>query len=142
MWEINNLHQWVSFAFSLVTGLFCCIIYDIFRIDRQLFKRGKITVFLQDLLIWIIYALVIFSLMLLRTNGEPRFYIFLGSFIGFTVCRLTLSRLTTIVLTPIRRFSVFIRKKYNLKIEIIAKTLNKRFILTKKPLINEKNIKK
>lgn len=142
MWEINNFHQWESFALSIVVGVCCSIIYDVFRLDRQLFKRAKLTVFFQDIFIWCLYSFIIFSLMLMRTNGKPRIFVFLGSFIGFFLCRLTFSKLVMSLFAPLKRFSVFVRKKYNLYIKGLSKWVDKHIFLTKKTELYEKNNKK
>lgn len=133
MWEINNFHQWESFALSIVVGVCCSIIYDVFRLDRQLFKRAKLTVFFQDIFIWCSYSFIIFSLMLMRTNGEPRIFVFLGSFIGFFLCRLTFSKLVMRLFAPLKLFSAFVRKKYNLYIKGLSKWVDKHIFFTKKP---------
>ena len=133
MWEINNFHQWESFALSIAVGICCCVIYDVFRLDRQLFKRAKLTVFFQDIFIWCLFSLIIFSLTLLRTNGEPRFFVFLGSFIGFIICRLTLSKLIIHMFAPLKRFSDFVRKKYDICIKKSSEWVDEYIFLRKNP---------
>ena len=142
MWEINNFHQWESFALSILVGACCCVIYDVFRLDRQLFKRAKLTVFFQDIFIWFLYSIIIFSLMLIRTNGEPRLFVFFGNFLGFLICRLTLSRLVMRLFAPLKRFSVFVRKKYNICIKGLSKWVDEHIFMIKKPELYEKNNKK
>ena len=142
MWEINNFHQWESFALSILVGACCSVIYDAFRLDRQLFKRAKLTVFFQDIFIWFLYSIIIFSLMLIRTNGEPRFFVFFGSFIGFLICRLTFSKLVMRLFAPLKRFSAFVRKKYNIFIKGLSKWVDEHIFMIKKPELYEKNKKK
>ena len=132
MWEINNLHQWCTFGMSLVVGLLCCIIYDVFRLDRQIFKREKLTVFFQDILLWLIYTFIIFSFILIRTNGEPRLFVFFGNILGFLICRLTISRLIMRMFIPIKRLTFFLRRKYSHIVEGLSKWANKQLFVTKK----------
>lgn len=115
MWEIDNLHQWTTLLYSILTGFFLCFIYDLFRINRLFFCKKIITVFIEDLLFWIISSVIIFCLMLLRTNGQIRFFVCFGVLIGFFIMRLTFSKLI------LRFFKSF--RKYILKINLIYKHL-------------------
>lgn len=112
MWEINNYHQWSTFFYSVLLGIGLCVLYDLFRLDRKVFRRSAVTVFFEDIVFWLIAALATFCLLLLHTNGQVRAFVLIGLLIGFLICRLTLTRLTDFLIAPLRRLSRKIRVLY------------------------------
>ncbi len=93
MWEIHSTSQVGSFLASLLVGAGLCLFYDLFRLDRILFRRSKAAVFCADLFFWVVAAFSLFCLLLLTTNGQLRGFIFLGAIFGFFLWRFTVSRL-------------------------------------------------
>ena len=53
-------------------------IFDLFRIKRKAVETGNLLTYIEDLLYWIIAALVMFAVVYLANEGELRGYIFLG----------------------------------------------------------------
>ncbi|MBR7071892.1 MAG: spore cortex biosynthesis protein YabQ [Clostridia bacterium] len=70
-----------------------CRLYDLFRILRKTVKQTVVSVFIEDLLFWLLITFLSFLFLLSRTNGEVRGYVLLGMSFGFVLCRLTISRL-------------------------------------------------
>ncbi len=93
MWEISNWGQGGTLLYALSLGALLCGFYDVFRLDRIIFKRGTVAVFLQDLLFWLISAFATVCLFILKTNGQTRIFVLLAMLIGFFIYRLTISRL-------------------------------------------------
>ena len=91
MWEINLAEQTLSFLLSLLLGVILCLKYDIFRAYRKIKKPTVIGVFIQDVLYFLICAVLTFLLMIITTSGQVRGYIFIGIVIGFAICRISLS---------------------------------------------------
>lgn len=112
MWELNNFGQASSAAFAMLLGVLISLFYDLFRIDRLIFKRSVITICVQDIIFWSVTAFLLFCLFLLTTNGIIRIYILFIALIGFIICRLTLSRIALMIVQPIKKLTVKIRKKY------------------------------
>lgn len=120
MWEISNLGQSTAFLWAMMLGGGLSVVYDLFRLDRLIFKRSVLSVALADILFFIISSISVFCLLLITTNGQIRAFILGGVLLGFLFFRLTLSKLMDWLLKPIKKAVNFIRKKYNLFIEKIA----------------------
>ena len=83
-------------------------------------KRKQWIVFLNDLLFWIIQAVIIFYTLFLVNNGELRFYIFLALICGFAAYQSLFKgiylRLLEITIKTIIAISRFIKKTFQLLI--------------------------
>lgn len=153
----NNIEQLQSFLIFTILGILIGIIFDIFRILRKTFKTADIITYIQDVIFWIITGgLILFSIFIFN-NGELRFYLFIGIFIGLVVYMLSLSKyfikinvfiinlikkiiskILQIILKPVKIFFIFIKK-------IIFKPISFIFINFKKSFTKifklSKNIK-
>ncbi len=129
MWEITVKSQLISFLCAVVVGIFLSFYFDFFRTLRRSFKHNKITVFIEDIIFFLVAAFVTFLLLMARCNGEVRTYVIISIILGFIIYRITLSRL----LLPV---AVFLLKFF---IKILNKTGS---IITKSVLFIIKNAKK
>lgn len=91
MWEISNNTQFFSFWIAALFGVIYCLFYDILRSLRKTVVFSAVAVFFQDIVYFIIIAVVTFMLMLSFTDGEIRAYILVGVLLGFVVCNFTVS---------------------------------------------------
>lgn len=82
----------------MILGIIYCLLYDILRALRRAKKFSDITVAVQDIIYFIIISPITFLYLLAATNGELRFYIFLGIFLGFLLFFYTVSRLWVAIL--------------------------------------------
>lgn len=112
MWEINSWGQYLCFIYSICLGGVLGLIYDFFKFDRIVFKRKNLLIFLQDILFWLISAFMFFSFAVVFSNGQIRAYLLFGSFFGFLIYRLTLSKLFMLITTPIKKLNSKIVKQY------------------------------
>lgn len=92
MWEINNLSQLSGLFYSVIMGVIFGILYDVLRAVRIITNFKNFTVFFQDILYFFIIANITFIYFLSVTNGEIRFYILIGTFIGFLAYFFTISK--------------------------------------------------
>lgn len=99
MWEISNTSQAISFLYSVVLGIFFAIIYDFFRSLRKCKQHTILSVFIQDILYFLILSVITFLFFLALTNGQIRGYILIGILLGFLLFVLTLSKYYIIVLS-------------------------------------------
>ena len=102
MWEINAAGQFSAALWALLLGVFLCLFYDVFRLDRAVFRRSVLFVIFQDVLFWLVSAVAVFCLLLLTTNGQARSFIFLLLICGFLLCRFTISKATMLLVKPFR----------------------------------------
>lgn len=71
-------NQVYVFFSSIVVGVFLALIFDIFRLFRRNKKTKDIIVYIQDILFWIIVAVVIIISAFKTNSGELRGYMFIG----------------------------------------------------------------
>lgn len=89
--ENSLLHQCGIFAYCIFFGVITAIIFDTFRVLRRIVKTGVMITFLEDMLFWIIVAILFFALSLKISNGEIRFFMLIGVILGATAYFLTIS---------------------------------------------------
>ncbi len=87
--EITVSTQVMQFLMTCVIGIILGAFYDLFRILRIAFCHGKILLFVEDLLFWIISAVVTFFVMLNVVDGRVRFFAVLGEILGFVTYHYT-----------------------------------------------------
>lgn len=89
MSEMFLKELWI-FGYSCLLGVGLGILYDIFRIIRMLINTRNITIFLQDIIYFIVSGFVTFIFVLGINEGQSRFYILAGEGIGWIVYHITL----------------------------------------------------
>ena len=80
------------FLCSVVSGVVIALVYDVFRILRKSIKTGSLFTYIEDLLFWILVAIVMFATVYYSNEGELRSYIFLGTLLGVILYALLLSK--------------------------------------------------
>lgn len=104
-------NQAYLFLIFTINGIIIGLLFDIFRILRRTFKTSDMTTYIQDILFWILTGFVLLYSIFTFSNGEIRFYMFLGVFLGCLIYMLAFSK-------------QFI--KINVKIiEVLKKTIGK-----------------
>lgn len=121
MWEISNSGQGNAFLMSVLLGAVLCVLYDLFRLDRIVFRRSTPVVFFEDILFWLIAAFSTFCLLILKTNGQVRAFVIIGIFLGFIIFRCTFSRLLTLASDPLKKAVKKIRKVYSKFVDFLSK---------------------
>ena len=119
-------NQAYVFAIFIINGFLIGILFDIFRILRKSFKTPDFITYIEDILFWILSALLLLYSIFKFNNGELRMYIFLGIISGFIVYSLIFSKL----FIDISVYSIkFIKKLINMLIIVPVKffirTINK-----------------
>ncbi|MBQ2697379.1 MAG: spore cortex biosynthesis protein YabQ [Clostridia bacterium] len=77
---------------SMLFGAAGMLLYDGFRIWRQLCPAGRAALFLQDLLFWLLLSAGCVLFLLVVNQGQPRLFIFAASLLGALLYHLSLSR--------------------------------------------------
>ncbi len=103
----NVSEQTSLFLWSCVMGFGVGIFYDIFRVARIIFKHGKVSVFIEDVIFTLFFALCIFVYSTEVARGQIRFFIIGGAMLGFVVY---LSTVGLLIVTIIRRLVFLIRR--------------------------------
>ncbi len=151
MYSFEQSEQLNLFLLSLGAGFVLGIVYDILRTIRLTISRGKIIIFIFDILYFLIFSLATFLFFLAINKGEFRSYMIFGEILGFIfyyvsfgiaaksftdafvkAIHTTFSFLLKIILAPFKAiFKLFLKTKC--KFSLFFKKLSKK---------NEKNRKK
>ncbi len=108
--QVSVSNQAYIFFCSILGGMLIAFIFDLFRIKRKAVETGNLLTYIEDLLYWIIAALVMFAVVYLANEGELRGYIFLGFVMGAALYILLLSRLVIKITLKILRLGYKILK--------------------------------
>lgn len=76
-------HQAFVFLVSIIIGLISGVIFDFFRFIRKIIPHNNFATYMEDLFFWLIIIFISYVTLLHISNGEIRFYFFIGAFIGF-----------------------------------------------------------
>src|ERR1035437_5860870 len=98
----------ISFLIAGILGFAISLIYDVFRIIRLFAKPMAAIIFVEDIIFSFIYAILTFGLLIVRCQGQIRWFIFVGELSGFILCRFTLSMLIISVADKIIKLIRFI----------------------------------
>ena len=79
------------FLWSIFIGIILTVIFDLFRLFRRNKKSKDIIVYIQDVLFWIIVAIIIMFSAFITNNGELRGYMIIGYVLGSMLYLLTIS---------------------------------------------------
>lgn len=79
------------FLTSIVWGIILLVIYDVLRIFRRVIKHKWIFVAVEDILFWVVSAILIFQMMYEQNNGIIRGFSILGMTLGMIIYNQSLS---------------------------------------------------
>ena len=148
---INQANLFLIFT---INGIAIGILFDIFRILRKSFKTSDIITYMQDLLFWILTGFILLYSIFTFSNGEVRFYMFLGVFLGCLIYMILFSKyfininvkiikiikkIVSIIFTPINLTIKFIKKLIIKPINFITINNSKFKIKSQNKLKIEKN---
>ncbi|MDF2502969.1 MULTISPECIES: spore cortex biosynthesis protein YabQ [Clostridium] len=80
---LSNFIQFNLLFYSFIAGIFTGILFDIYRVMRGLEVPNKFIGFIEDLLFWILTAIIIFIFLLYSNDAIMGIYVYL--FIGIGV---------------------------------------------------------
>jgi spore cortex biosynthesis protein YabQ len=120
--------QWEIFIKSLSLGMILGGCYDFLRVIRILVRFGKRIFIASDFLYCVWAAFLIFSFLLNENFGIPRFYIFFGAALGFSLWYFTLGKINIFLAKKLRRILKAIFKPFQKIFQKILKIVKKRVI--------------
>lgn len=95
------IYELTVFAGAGIAGLVIAFIYDMFRLKRRVARTRATFVHFEDILFWIIAAVVFFLSSYIVSSGETKLYFFAGTFLGGALYLAILSRPILLILTTI-----------------------------------------
>lgn len=124
------------FLIFVINGVLIGLLFDTFRILRKSFKTSDIITTIEDILFWIITGIIILYSIFIFNNGEIRFFMFIGIFLGATLYMLLLSnyiiKASVVVITITKRIVFFIFKIIIYPIQSTYKIIKN---ILKKPIL-------
>lgn len=99
------------FLVSVAGGIVAAFIYDLMRIRRKTIHACSILVHLEDILFWILTAIIFFLLAYYSNDGEIRGFMFIGAAIGAILYILTLSKIIIKIFVTVINCVVIVVKK-------------------------------
>lgn len=125
--QAETINQAYLFLIFIINGFLIGITFDVFRILRKSFNTPNIVTYIEDVLFWIISALIVMYSLFIFNNGQFRAYIFIGIFLGITTYMLFFSKIiiniSVKVIVFVKKIAVFIFKIIAYPIERIYKIL-------------------
>lgn len=125
---VTIVDQVYIFLYAICGGAVIAFLYDILRIKRRTIKTNIIIVNLEDILFWLVSAVLMFLLVYCTNNGEIRGYIFAGNIIGVVLYLSLLSNLiitsSMMVINFIKRVLRFIWKILTYPFKLIFKLIS------------------
>lgn len=119
---MNQLKILTIFAIS---GITISILFDIFRIRRKVWKAPNLLTYFEDILFWIISAIILLYTVMKYTTGELRIYMFVGLFIGILIYFKFFSKLIVKFFSSIIKFIItIIVRIFKIILYPFKKTLN------------------
>lgn len=117
----DTINQAYLFLIFLLNGIFIGITFDIFRILRKSFNTPNFITYIEDILFWIISALIVMYSLFVFNNGLFRAYIFIGILLGIAIYMLFFSK---IIINISVKIILFIKKIVLFGLKIIAYPIN------------------
>lgn len=124
------------FLIFVVDGIVIGLIFDIFRILRKSFKTSDIITTIEDILFWIITGMIVLYSIFIFNNGEIRFFMFIGMFLGILLYMFLLStfimKISIKIVTILKKITVFILKIAIFPIQSLYKIIKN---ILRKPIL-------
>lgn len=117
----DTINQAYLFLIFILNGVLIGIVFDIFRILRKSFNTPNFVTYIEDVLFWIISALIILYSLFVFNNGQFRLYIFIGVFLGIAIYMLFFSKI--IINISVKVIS-FVKEIISLIFKILSYPLN------------------
>lgn len=117
--------QFMIFLFSCLLGVALGLLYDAFRFVRMIINPRNIFIFIQDVIYFLVSALITFLFVLVFNKGESRFYILAGEGIGWIIYHLTFGEM---IYKCSGKIVIILKShinKINSKIKLIISTIHK-----------------
>lgn len=104
--------QLTIFLFSAILGAALGGIYDAIRVFNAVVKENLVRIFVQDVLYFIISAVITFVYMLVVNGGEIRVYIVVGEAVGWLIYRATVGKFIYKIVLKVVEFAIKIARVF------------------------------
>lgn len=132
-------NQTQMFLTALLLGAGVGVVYDFFRVTRVAFSLSRLAIALQDLLFFLLTALVVFRYFLEQSSGEVRLFALIGVFLGWVLYFFSVGALVMRVSGVIISFFRALMTALLVPVKKIAEMAKQFLKFVLKPLITQKN---
>lgn len=115
-------------------GVFLGVIYDVLRMSRILFKRGRVATFVCDIIFMLCFSFVSLFFSMAYSYGKPRLFSIISQVCGVLTVRFTIGLISVSIFERIYGFILKIFKKILIKSK---KSLKKLLQVKHKMLYNK-----
>lgn len=137
LYSLSLAKQTQSFLMSLGFGFVMGLFYDLFRIVRVSFFKGKAAVIAFDVLYCVFLCFCTYSFCLTVSEGEIRAYILLGSAAGFVIYYFSLG---VLIFKAAERITDFVKRIISKILKVILFPFS--FVFGKAAAFFKKTVKK
>lgn len=102
VWTVST--QLNAVIISLFSGVITGVLFDIYRLIRGLENPNKIVTGIEDLLFWILTALVIFLFLIKYRCTYITLYVYMFIFLGFFIYINTVSKFFILIIASLFKF--------------------------------------
>ena len=102
--SIQIVEETRFFLYSVITGAFISLLYDVIRILRRVIAHNKTAVAFEDLLFWIVSIFILFFMLYDMSYGVLRWFSIAGATIGMTIYKKILGEHLVSFLSTILRW--------------------------------------
>lgn len=76
------VYELTVFGGAGAAGVLIAFLYDMFRLKRRIVRTKSVMVHIEDIIFWLISAIVLFLSSYIISSGETRVYFYAGAFLG------------------------------------------------------------
>ncbi len=125
----ETINQAYLFLIFILNGILIGGLFDVFRILRRSFNTPNFVTYIEDVMFWIISALIVMYTLFVFNNGQFRAYIFIGIFLGITIYMLFFSKfivnISVKIILFMKKIALVIFKVLSYPISILYKFIIK-----------------
>lgn len=122
------VEQVYIFFYAVLAGVIIAFLYDVLRIKRRAIKTNVVILSIEDIIYWLLSAIIVFLTVYNSNDGQMRGFIFLGNILGVALYLSVFSRLviasSMMIINFIKKVLLFIWKVVTYPFRLIFKILS------------------
>ncbi len=132
-------HQLIMFLIFFGMGAVFALVYDALKVSGKFVPKKAVFTVIRDAVFWLVVTVVMFGVCLKFNDGEIRFFMLLGIFLGAFLYFNTVSRFVVFILgfvaELLKRITTFILKILCFPLKLLNKPVFFAFSFTKNNVI-------
>lgn len=95
------INESIFWGYCFLTGIAITVVYDLFRIARNVIRHPYVIVAVEDIVFWIFVSVTLFLLLYHMNNGSLRWFAVFGLFVGMIFYKKILGDILVIFMSTI-----------------------------------------